>query len=151
MFVPMLLTVSCRHHAGSDLVQAPAPPGDCAAWYEIDAPESVCRGADEPRPATMTTSPRLESSHANCMLRCDQPRPRWEVDIQRAGFHGNVLCTIDGGPKLRLAIRAEGVSDGVHARWLEPDDQQGLAVGRGSVHRLRLPGGPPACSSRTTP
>ena len=151
MLVPLLLVLSCRHHAGPDLVQAPAPPGDCAAWYEIDAPESACRGVDEPRPAAMTTLPRLESSHANCMLRCDQSRPRWEVDIQRAGFHGNVLCTIDGGPQLRLAIDAHGASDGVRARWLEPTSEREIATSSGSIHKLRLPGAPPPCISRTPP
>jgi hypothetical protein len=137
MFALLWLMVSCRHHAGSDLVQAPAPPSDCAAWYDVDAPESACRGMDEPRPATMTTLPRLDSNHANCMLRCDQSRPRWEVDIQTAGFHGNVLCTIDSGPTLRLAIGAGAVSDGVHARWAEPTPERELATS-GTAVQLRL-------------
>ena len=149
MSVPVLLAVSCRHHAGSDLVQAPAPPSDCAAWYEIDAPESACRGVDEPRPATMTTKPRLEPSNANCMLRCDQARPRWEVDIQRAGFHGNVLCTIDGGPELRLVIDAGGVSGGVRARWLEPTSEREWAT-LGTVVHLRLTSAP-RCEDRPAP
>ena len=152
MVVSLLLAVSCRHHAGSDLVQAPAPPSDCAAWYEIDAPASDCRGMDEPRPATMSTQPRLEPGHANCMLRCDQSHARWEVDIQRAGFHGDVLCTIDGGPKLRLAIDGERGSDVVRARWLEPSSQRELAVGAGgAAHHLRMPGAMPPCSERATP
>ena len=112
MLVLLLLPVSCRHHAGSDLVQAPPPPRNCAAWYEIDAPESACLGMDEPRSATMTAIPRLESPHANCMLRCDQSRPCWEVDIRAAGFRGNVVCAIDNGPKLRLSIDPKGVSEG---------------------------------------
>jgi hypothetical protein len=162
MFVSLLLTVSCRHHAGSDLVQAPPAPPDCAAWYEIDAPASACRGVVEPRPATMTTAPRVEPRHANCMLRCDQSRPRWEVDIQTPGFRGTVLCTIDGGPKLRLAIDTHGGSrgaidthggsDGVRAQWLEPNAGPEWAVGAGStVHRLRMPGALSPCSERTTP
>ena len=150
MLVPLLLAVSCRHHAGSELVQAPAPPGDCAAWYEIDAAQSACRGADEPRPATMVAMPRLEPGHANCMLRCDQSRPRWEVDIQRAGFRGDVVCTIDEGPTLRLAIGVGGVSDGVRARWLEPTSEQELATSGTAVH-VRLARSAPRCEDRPVP
>ena len=149
MLASLLLAMSCRHHAGSDLVQAPAPPGDCAAWYEIDAPASDCRGMDEPRAATVIAHPRVEPSHANCMLRCDQSRPRWEVDIQRAGFHGNVVCAVDGGPTLRLAIDTASVSDGVRARWLEPTSEREVATS-GTVHTVRLISAP-RCEDRLAP
>jgi hypothetical protein len=149
MLFPLLLTISCRHHAGSDVVQAPAPPSDCAAWYEIDAPESTCRGVDEPRPATVTAHPRLESSHANCMLRCDQSRPRWEVDIQRAGFHGNVVCATDGGPTLRLAIDRDDISDGVRARWLEATPEREIATSGTALQIALNPG--PRCEDRPAP
>jgi hypothetical protein len=104
MFVPLLLAVSCRHHPGTDRVHVPPAPRHCAAWYEIDAQHGACHGMDQPRTATMVMVPRTAPGLANCMLRCDQARPRWEVDVQAEGFPGNILCTVDGGPKLRLSV-----------------------------------------------
>ena len=150
----LVVLFACHHHAPpSQTVSAPEPPRHCAAWFEVDVDRSVCGQNGTPLEATPTTVPAIRPSRINCTLRCDQPRPGWEVDLQVAGFRGSVLCEVEGGPRLRLSVLGDKPSSTLHARWTEVSPvHENLAVGGwSSVHSVRMPGGPPPCASLTPP
>jgi hypothetical protein len=147
--LPLIVLVGCRHYAQSETARAPEPPTHCAAWFEVDVDRSECGLADTPLEATPTTVPAIRPRLISCTLRCDQLQPRWEVDLQVAGFRGDVLCELEGGPRLRLSVLGDRPSPGVRGRWGEPPNEDFAVLG--SVFSVRMPGGPPPCASLRPP
>ena len=107
---------------GADLVVAPASPRDCQAFYEVPASPRNCRGVSTPLEATLSTVPHVETP-GNCVLRCDTAPPRWEVDLQVAGFRGIASCHAPGGASLmaNLKDRDAPLPKDVVARWMRHD------------------------------
>ena len=130
---------------GADLVVVPASPRDCQAFYEV-ASRANCRGIRTPEEAILSTVPHVDSP-GNCLLRCDGSTPRWELDLQIAGFRGIASCRTPDGATLMANLRNRDapLPDDVVARWIRHDPV--VSAVRGDTITLSFRGAAPCTQS----